>query len=62
MDISSAVTDNGDGTFTVSLNLAGYAQMGYFDFEDEFNLKLTLTVKDGSAAKTLEYTVKWVEA
>ena len=62
MDISSAVTDNGDGTFTVSLNLAGYAQMGYFDFEDEYNLKLTLTVKDGSATKTLEYTVKWVEA
>lgn len=62
MDLSSAVTDNGDGTFAVSLNLAGYAQMGYFDFEDVYNLKLTLTIKDGSAVKTLEYTVKWVES
>ncbi len=61
MPLTSAVTDNGDGTFTFSLNLADYARMGYID-EDDFDLKLTLTIKDGSATKTLEYTVKWVES
>ena len=55
------MTDNGDGTILVSIDLSSYAQSGYFDYDDKDDIKLSITAKDGSVTKTLEYTVKWVE-
>ena len=55
------MTDNGDGTVSVTVDFSQYAMMGFFDWEDKDDIHLLLVVQDGAVQKTLEYTVKWVE-
>ena len=51
------MTDNSDGTITVSLNYDQYADMFYID--GDTMITLTIKVSDGDLSAEVSYTVDW---
>ena len=51
------MTDNSDGTITVSLNYDQYADMFYID--GDTIITLTIKVSDGDLSAEVSYTVDW---
>ena len=53
------MTDNADGTISVSVSYDTYYD--WFYFEGDTEITLTVIVKDGTATKSLSYTIDWKE-
>ena len=58
-DMGVTMTDNADGTISVSVSYDTYYD--WFYFEGDTEITLTVIVKDGDQSKTLSYTVDWRE-
>ena len=58
-DMGVTMTENADGTVTVTVSYDDYNEIGYFDGDME--ITLTVFVKDGELSASVSYTVDWRE-